>query len=221
MAQHSIELISFDLCPFVQRSVITLLYKNVDHTIEYIDLANKPEWFLKISPTGKVPVLKYNKEHILFESAVINEFLDEITEGSLLPQDPLEKAKMRAYIEFSSTLLMNNYTLCMAKEKEKFEEALETLKKSMARIEEVLPGGDYFNGKSFSLMDAAIAPFLVRLKFITKRMDWPEALGFEKIKKLSDSLTTKDYVLKSAIPNLEEKYVSYLKMNGTYIGQAF
>ena len=68
----NIELISFDLCPFVQRSVITLLEKDIPFKRTNIDLANKPDWFLQISPLGKVPVLKIDG-NILFESAVINE----------------------------------------------------------------------------------------------------------------------------------------------------
>ena len=109
-----IELISFNLCPFVQRSVITLLKKGVDFKITYIDLADKPDWFLKISPLGKVPVLRYGDE-VLFESAVINEFLDEITPGSLLPSLPLEKAKQRAWVEFSSGALVDQYLMSVAK----------------------------------------------------------------------------------------------------------
>ncbi len=77
-SQQPIELISFNLCPFVQRSVITLNKKGIDYKITYIDLADKPDWFLALSPLGKVPVLKHGDE-VLFESAVINEYLDEIT----------------------------------------------------------------------------------------------------------------------------------------------
>ena len=98
-----IELISFDLCPFVQRSVITLLEKNIPFKRTNIDLANKPDWFLQISPLGKVPVLRING-NILFESAVINEYLDEITPPSMHPQDSLQKAVNRAWIEFGSEL---------------------------------------------------------------------------------------------------------------------
>ena len=49
-------LISFNLCPYVQRSVITLEEKGVPYDIEYVDLYAKPDWFLKISPFGKVKV---------------------------------------------------------------------------------------------------------------------------------------------------------------------
>jgi len=69
------ELISFELCPFVQRSVITLLQKGVDFKINYIDIHDPPEWFQQISPLGKVPVMRVDNT-VLFESAVINEYLD-------------------------------------------------------------------------------------------------------------------------------------------------
>ncbi|MDE0411786.1 MAG: glutathione S-transferase N-terminal domain-containing protein, partial [Gammaproteobacteria bacterium] len=52
----NLELVSFNVCPFVQRSVITLNYKNCDYKITFIDLNDPPEWFLEISPLGKVPV---------------------------------------------------------------------------------------------------------------------------------------------------------------------
>lgn len=51
-------LVSFKLCPFVFRSVATIFHKNLDYTIEFIDLENKPEWFKEMSPFGKVPILK-------------------------------------------------------------------------------------------------------------------------------------------------------------------
>ena len=84
-----LRLVSFKICPFVQRAVITLKYRNVPFEITYIDLKDPPDWFQEISPLGKVPVLLVD-DSPLFESAVINEYLDEITGGGLLPSDPLE-----------------------------------------------------------------------------------------------------------------------------------
>ncbi|MBT7766569.1 MAG: glutathione S-transferase family protein, partial [Bdellovibrionales bacterium] len=52
------ELISFKLCPFVQRAVIVLKEHQLDYDINYINLADPPSWFREISPTGKVPLLK-------------------------------------------------------------------------------------------------------------------------------------------------------------------
>ncbi|MEZ9186625.1 glutathione S-transferase N-terminal domain-containing protein [Vibrio splendidus] len=52
-----IKLVSFKNCPFVQRVMGALVMKNVPFEIEYIELNNKPQWFLDISPNGQVPVL--------------------------------------------------------------------------------------------------------------------------------------------------------------------
>ncbi|HEY9734725.1 MAG TPA: glutathione S-transferase N-terminal domain-containing protein, partial [Trichocoleus sp.] len=65
-----LKLISHKLCPYVQRSIITLIEKQIPHERAYIDLAHKPDWFLQRSPLGKVPILLVGEE-VLFESAVI------------------------------------------------------------------------------------------------------------------------------------------------------
>jgi glutathione S-transferase len=73
MAAH-LKLISHQLCPYVQRAVIALTEKGTAFERIDIDLANKPDWFLAISPLGKTPVLQVSETPI-FESAVILEYL--------------------------------------------------------------------------------------------------------------------------------------------------
>ncbi|MES9918471.1 MAG: glutathione S-transferase N-terminal domain-containing protein, partial [Candidatus Thiodiazotropha sp. 4PDIV1] len=83
-----IKLVSFVLCPFVQRSVILLREKQIDFDLEYISLDEPPEWFLRLSPTGKVPLMLVN-DSVLFESSVILDFLDESFSPRLHPVDIL------------------------------------------------------------------------------------------------------------------------------------
>src|SRR5918999_535141 len=109
MAQK-LTLISHKLCPYVQRAVIALNEKGVPFERVDIDLANKPDWFLKISPLGKVPVLVVTgadgKEVALFESNVICEYIEDTQGGAKLhPQDALQRAQHRAWMEFGSTIL--------------------------------------------------------------------------------------------------------------------
>jgi glutathione S-transferase len=104
MSVSSLKLVSHPLCPYVQRAVITLHEKQIPHEREYVDLAQKPDWFLALSPLGKVPLLLVG-DAVLFESAVICEYLDEVTPGSLHPVDPLLKARHRAWIESGSSIL--------------------------------------------------------------------------------------------------------------------
>ncbi len=87
-------LVSHHLCPYVQRAAIALLEKNVAFERVMIDLANKPEWFLAVSPLGKVPLLRVPRpagpDAVLFESQVICEYIEETQAGPKLhPTDPL------------------------------------------------------------------------------------------------------------------------------------
>lgn len=159
-------LISFKLCPFVQRSVITLLEKGVEFEIDYIDLQEPPEWFTAISPLGKVPVLEVG-ETVLFESAVINEYLDETHPPSMLPSDPLRRAHNRAWIAFGSELLFAQYHLSMAASEEEFDRHYDSFRRGLRQIEGQLGHAEpYFNGRSFGLIDAAWAPLFQRLDLL-------------------------------------------------------
>ena len=147
-----LELVSHLLCPYVQRAVITLLEKDIPHERTYIDLANKPDWFHQISPLGKVPLLKVNEE-VLFESAIICEYLDEITPGSLHPSDPLQRAKHRSWIEFGSNLLNCIAGFYNAPDQESFEQRRHELASKFLWLEPSLSDGGYFSGSRFSLVD--------------------------------------------------------------------
>lgn len=115
-----LELIIFKLCPFVQRSVIMLEKKNVPYRIRYVDLADPPDWFLRLSPSKKVPLLLIDGSQVLFESSVINEFIDEITLGRLHPEEPLRRALNRSWIEYGSNCLTDTLHMTTVDSAEKF-----------------------------------------------------------------------------------------------------
>lgn len=95
----SLKLVSFDLCPYVQRAAIVLAEKGVPFERITIDLADKPNWFIALSPLGKVPLLQVG-DTVLFESAPIVEYLDEVYSPRLHPAAALDRARHRAWIEF-------------------------------------------------------------------------------------------------------------------------
>ena len=213
----SIELISFKLCPFVQRSVITLLEKGVPFDITYIDLSNKPDWFLKISPTGKVPVLRIG-DTVLFESAVINEYLDEVTPPSLHPSDPLEKARHRAWIEYLSTLFMNQFRLIMAKDKVSFEQEREALIEGLARLEEQLADdGPWFAGVRFSLVDTAGAPLMMRTRTLDRNFSTELLKEYPKLQRWSDALLARESVRLSVVEDFESLSIERYRAQGSWV----
>jgi len=155
-------LISHKLCPYVQRAVIALTEKGVAFERIDIDLANKPDWFLKISPLGKVPVLRVatdNGEAVLFESNVICEYIEDTQGGAKLhPQDPLQRAQHRAWMEFGSTILTELWGLETTGDPAVFEAKRVAVAAKFASVEKALGSGPFFAGEKFSLVDAVFAP---------------------------------------------------------------
>lgn len=150
-------LISHVLCPYVQRAVIALKEKGVDFERIDVDLADKPAWFLKISPLGKVPLLKIGDD-VIFESAVIAEFLEDTVQPTLHPADPVRRADHRAWIEFASVVLSDIWGFYNSPDAQAFEKKRQDLIQRFARLEERLVADPWFDGAAFHLVDAAFGP---------------------------------------------------------------
>ena len=150
-------LISHRLCPYVQRAAIALAEKGVPFERVDIDLDAKPDWFLKLSPLGKVPVLKVG-DRVIFELAVILEYLEDTQPKPLHPADPLARAEHRAWIEFGSSILADLWGFYTAPDAETFAAKTAALEAKFARLETRLEDGPYFDGARFSLVDAVFGP---------------------------------------------------------------
>ena len=213
-------LISFKLCPFVQRSVITLLYKHVDFDITYIDLAEPPQWFNEISPLGKVPVLKIN-DTVLFESAVINEYLDETTNGGLLPADPLQKALNRAWIEVGSEMILAQYRMLTANTEQGSRENRDALEKHLQRVEAAFGDGPYFNGSQLSLVDTAHAPIFMRLDIIERHHPLELFRNTPGVAAWAKTLLDLDAVRRSVVGDFETLFIEHFKSRDGWLGKQF
>jgi glutathione S-transferase len=152
-----LKLISHKLCPYVQRAVIALTEKGVPFERIDIDLANKPDWFLAISPLGRTPVLQVG-DHAIFESAVILEYLEETEPKPLHPADPLSRADHRAWIEFGSTVLSDIAGFYAAPDEATFRAKTLQLQQRFARLEARVVAAPWFDGENFSLVDAVFGP---------------------------------------------------------------
>lgn len=152
-----LKLISHKLCPYVQRAVIALTEKGVAFERVDIDLANKPDWFLALSPLGKTPVLLVGDVPI-FESAVILEYLEETQTRPLHPADPLRRAEHRGWIEFGSAVLNDIAGFYAAPDQATFNAKTSQLEQRFARLEARLAAAPWFDGVDFSLVDAVFGP---------------------------------------------------------------
>ncbi len=162
-----LQLISFKLCPFVKKAEILLSFKGVDYETKFIELAKPPEWFIKISPLKKVPLLLVD-EHVIFESSVICEYLDEAYPKQLHPENLILRAKNRSWIEFGNACLWDSFYMTIKETEESFYEVRDSLLIKFDQIERILDRGPYFNGSDLSLVDLSFIPLFQYLDCINE-----------------------------------------------------
>ncbi len=188
-----LKLISHKLCPYVQRAVIALSEKGVAFERIDIDLANKPDWFLAISPLGKTPVLQVGDVPI-FESAVILEYLEETQLSPLHPADPLRRAEHRAWIEFGSAVLNDIAGFYAAADEATFKTKIAQLEQRFARLETRLAASPWFDGDSFSLVDAVFGPVMRYFDVFDDIADFGILAGKPKLQRWRKNLAARPSV---------------------------
>lgn len=213
------QLISFVLCPYVQRAVITLQEKQVSFEITYIDLEYPPAWFTALSPLGKVPVLRIDENRVLFESAVINEYLDDTNPPPLHPTDPWRRAHNRAWIEFGSNLIGRQYRILAASDEAELAQERTELLQELPHLEAQLGDGPYFNGAAFSLVDTAYAPLFLRFAIIEQRSPQQFLATAPKVRAWSAALLERPAVQQSVVADFEEQFCRYFAAQGGWLGQ--
>ncbi|KHN72333.1 Glutathione transferase omega-1 [Toxocara canis] len=152
---------SMRFCPFAERALIYLAKKGIKAEVVNINLSEKPDWYFKKHPEGKVPALEYNG-NIVVESAIIPQYLDDLLpETSVLPKDPYERAKQRILLEQLSSFIGAVYGVFRAtpEDRQAKEERLHT---ELAKAESLLEK-EYFGGDHAGFADYMIYPFYERL----------------------------------------------------------
>jgi glutathione S-transferase len=164
-----IRLFSARACPFAHRSRLVLAHKQVPFELVEIDLQKKPVWFDgKLSGYGKVPALEHGEVRI-WESAVVNEYLDEVFPApALLPAEPGQRAIARIWIDYANTRFAPAFgKLLRAQGTADQNVARSELADSLAYLEragfvQYAGEGPYFLGKTPSLVDFALYPWFER-----------------------------------------------------------
>ena len=211
-----LELILFDFCPFAQRAVITLLHSKLPHKLTYLDLNNLPSWFKEVSPFGKVPILRVDGKTTIFESAVINELISNLSEKELLPSDPIERALCRSWIEFGSTLLGQLTGMISAKDEEAYDAIHDSFLENLHLLEEQMSNrGPFFTGEHFSIVDSTFAPLFMRMSYLNQRIDLFDPSEFPNIQTWSDRLLALDEVTHSYPDDFDAIYYTFTENRGS------
>lgn len=212
-------LVSHTLCPYVQRAAIVLLEKGVPFERRDVDLADKPAWFLGISPLGKTPVLLADGEPV-FESAVICEYLDETRGPRLHPADALRRAQHRAWMEFGSAVLNTIWAYYTAPDDAALHARAGELKEKFAQLEGVLdPQGPYFQGEAFCLVDAVFAPVFRYLDAFEAIGEAPLLEGSPRMQAWREALARRPSVRQAVSPRYPELLRGFLLARGSALSR--
>lgn len=213
-----LHLMSHALCPYVQRAAISLAEKGVPFDRTTIDLANKPDWFLAISPLGKTPVLTVGEQPI-FESAAILEYLEDTQPKPLHPADPVTRAQHRGWIEFGSAILNDIAGFYSARDRAAFEKKAADLAAKFARINEQLGSGPYFAGQSFTLVDAVFGPIFRYFDTFDRIGDFGVLAGHQKLRDWRLALAERPSVRNAVPPDYPTLLERFLQSRGSYVSK--
>jgi glutathione S-transferase len=221
--KHKLILVSHHLCPYVQRAAISLAEKGVPFERVDIDLANKPGWFKAISPLGKVPLLRVQRngeETVIFESAVILEFLEETQANPLHPADPYARARHRAWIEFGSATLNTIGRFYSASTEAGFLAESSALSAMFDRLEAELAdetGGPWFAGERFSLVDAVYGPVFRYLDAFDRIADFDILDGKPLVQGWRKALSERPSIKHAVAPDNPLGLHAFLRAKGSYL----
>ena len=156
------------------RTKIALHEKDLTYDRVTLDLAKRdqkrPE-FLKLNPYGKVPVIN-DAGKVLFESCIINEYLDEkYPNPPLMPKDPYLRGRGRVLVDYGLNYMHEPYWALrgemLKKESERnpavVEEKHHVLRHLLHYLEEALGDKPYFLSE-ISLTDIDLLPRFLRME---------------------------------------------------------
>ena len=215
MPDVQLTLISHPLCPFVQRAVIVLLEKKVPFERIDVDLAAKPDWFLALSPSAKVPLLKVNlpdrADTILFESMAICEYLNETQGGiNFYSDDALSRAQQRSWVEFGAAVLSDAWQFLNARDLAIANDKRAALRAKLQRLESELDHGPYFAGVEFGMVDVVFAPVFRYFDLLSPVVSQPIFDNLTRVSAWRASLAGRPSVISAVRPDYANRFQQHL-----------
>ncbi|CAF1911494.1 hypothetical protein HID58_047464 [Brassica napus] len=158
-------------CPFSQRVLLTLEEKKLPYKIHLVNVSDKPQWFLDISPEGKVPVMKLDGKWVADSDVIVGILEEKYPEPSL--KTPPEFASVGSKIFGSFVTFLTSKDPSDGSDKALVNE-LEALENHL----KTRPG-PFVAGEKLTAVDLSLAPKLYHLEMALghyKKWSVPESL---------------------------------------------
>lgn len=213
-----VKVISFKICPFVQRVTAALAAKNIPYEIEYISLKDKPQWFLDISPNGQVPVLIAENGTPLFESDAIIEYIaDEF--GPIEEKVTNEQRALdRAWSYLATKHYLVQCSTMGSKDKATFEERAKKIVAAFSKVEQQLSGNtQFFKSNNLSNVDIAWLTLLHRADIIKRHTGYDFLCGMPKAQAWQSAVLSSGLLEQTVSSDFETLFTDFYLSN-SYLG---
>lgn len=212
-----IKIVSFKICPFVQRVTAALEAKKVPYSIEYISLDDKPQWFLDLSPNGQVPILVTESGKTLFESDAIIEYIDDEFGALELNVSNEDRALERAWSYLGTKHYMTQCGTMSSKDKVSFEERVIKLEQVFKKVEKQLSGATaFFKSDSLSKVDIAWLPLLHRFAIVKEYTGYDFLCGLPKVQAWQKAILSTGLIEKTVSEDFNSRFHAFYLTN-TYL----
>jgi glutathione S-transferase len=160
-----------------------------------------------------VPLLKVGDD-VIFESAVILEYLEETQAKPLYPADPLGRAKHRAMIEFGSAVLADIWGIETVPTRAQLDAKFAALADKFARVEAMLGDGPWFAGEKFGLVDAVFGPAFRYFDTIDAIVDHGVSNATPKVRRWREALAARPSVRDAVVGDYAARLTEFIRQQG-------
>lgn len=216
-----LKVVSFVICPFVQRVTALLEAKQLAYEVEYISLNNKPEWFLEASPHGQVPIVITENGTTLFESDAIIEYIEEVTTPLKANVSAEQRALDRAWSYLATKHYLSQCGTMASGDRESFNQKAAKLMAVFAKAEAQLETGPFFSGEQLNQVDIAWYPLLHRADIIAKYTGVDFIAAYPKVKAWQRHLLGMKTLQRSVSADFETRFKAFYLSDKTYLGRLY
>ena len=161
--KHVMTLYSGTTDPYSHRTRIVLYEKDVECQVVLVDVKKKPRELSDLNPYDTVPTM-IDRDLVLYESLIINEYLDErLPHPPLMPVDPVSRGKARLMLMRFDRDWYSLIPEIEGPDKKNAQRARNIIRDGLTVISPMFKDQAYILGEEFSLVDCSLAALLWRL----------------------------------------------------------
>jgi glutathione S-transferase len=212
------------VCPFCQRLEILLALKGRRQDVEFrvVDVTQpRPDWLLqKTRGTTSLPILETADGHVIKESLVILQYLDDVyPERRIAQQDPYRRAVENMLTGMEAAFGTQGYLWVMNQDFERRDELRAGMLKQYARINDFLlehsPGGPFLF-EAFGWAETVFTPFFARFWFLDYYEDFqlPGDEQYARVRQWVDACTAHPAAQQATQEEVVKLYYDYAKGAG-------